>query len=71
MCARCRASRYERHYGQQRLRIIETGKFSITLNRGSTEERADGIRVYVDATKIPAVSNARSLVYERSTLQAR
>jgi formylmethanofuran dehydrogenase subunit E len=38
--------------GNSRLRIIETGKFSITLNRGSTEERADGIRVYVDATKI-------------------
>jgi formylmethanofuran dehydrogenase subunit E len=37
--------------GNSRLRIIETGKFSITLNRGSTEERADGIRVYVDATK--------------------
>ncbi len=38
--------------GNSRLRIIETGKFSITLNRGSTEERAGGIRVYVDATKI-------------------
>lgn len=38
--------------GNSRLRIIETGKFSITLNRGSTEERADGIRVYVDAMKI-------------------
>lgn len=38
--------------GNSRLRIIETGKFSVTLNRGSTEERADGIRVYVDATKI-------------------
>ena len=38
--------------GNSRLRIIETGKFSITLNRGSTEDRADGIRVYVDATKI-------------------
>ncbi|MFZ0925650.1 MAG: FmdE family protein [Halobacteriota archaeon] len=39
--------------GNKQLRIIETGKFSITLNRGSTEDRADGIRVYVDATKIP------------------
>ena len=38
--------------GNSRLRIIETGKFSVTLNRGSTEARADGIRVYVDATKI-------------------
>ena len=38
--------------GNSRLRIIETGKCSVTLNRGSTEERADGIRVYVDATKI-------------------
>jgi formylmethanofuran dehydrogenase subunit E len=38
--------------GNKQLRIIETGKFSITLNRGSTEDRADGLRVYVDATKI-------------------
>jgi formylmethanofuran dehydrogenase subunit E len=38
--------------GNKQLRIIDTGKFSITLNRGSTEDRADGIRVYVDATKI-------------------
>jgi len=38
--------------GNKQLRIIETGKFSITLNRGSTEDSADGIRVYVDATKI-------------------
>jgi len=38
--------------GNKQLRIVETGKFSITLNRGSTEDRADGIRVYVDATKI-------------------
>jgi formylmethanofuran dehydrogenase subunit E len=38
--------------GNNQLRIIETGKFSITLNRSSTEDRASGIRVYVDATKI-------------------
>ena len=38
--------------GNKQLRIIETGKFSITLNRSSTEGRADGIRVYVDAAKI-------------------
>ena len=38
--------------GNNRLRIIETGKFSITLNRSSTADRANGIRVFVDATKI-------------------
>jgi formylmethanofuran dehydrogenase subunit E len=38
--------------GNNRLRIIETGKFSITLNRLSLEGPADGIRVYVDAMKI-------------------
>ncbi|MGZ4892014.1 MAG: FmdE family protein [Halobacteriota archaeon] len=38
--------------GNNRLRIIETGKFSITLNKPSLEGAADGIRVYVDMTKI-------------------
>lgn len=38
--------------GNHRLRIVETGKFSITLNRPSHEEYVKGIRVYIDATKI-------------------
>jgi formylmethanofuran dehydrogenase subunit E len=38
--------------GNNRLRIIETGKFSITLNRPSLDGSADGIRVYIDSTKI-------------------
>jgi formylmethanofuran dehydrogenase subunit E len=38
--------------GNHRLRIIESGRFSITLNRPSSEKEAEGIRVYVDATKI-------------------
>jgi formylmethanofuran dehydrogenase subunit E len=38
--------------GNNRLRIIETGKFSITLNRSSREERTDGVRVFIDAAKI-------------------
>ena len=38
--------------GNNRLRIIETGKFSITLNRSSTAQQADAVRVYVDARKI-------------------
>jgi Formylmethanofuran dehydrogenase subunit E len=38
--------------GNHRLRIIESGRFSITLNRPSSEGEAEGIRVYVDAAKI-------------------
>jgi formylmethanofuran dehydrogenase subunit E len=38
--------------GNHRLRIIESGRFSITLNRPSSEKEAEGIRVYVDATNI-------------------
>jgi formylmethanofuran dehydrogenase subunit E len=38
--------------GNHRLRIIESGRFSITLNRPSSEKEAEGIRVYVDAAKI-------------------
>jgi formylmethanofuran dehydrogenase subunit E len=38
--------------GNHRLRIIESGRFSITLNRPSSEKEAVGLRVYVDAAKI-------------------
>jgi formylmethanofuran dehydrogenase subunit E len=38
--------------GNSRLRIIETGRFSITLNKSSSEDHANGIRVYIDGTKI-------------------
>jgi formylmethanofuran dehydrogenase subunit E len=38
--------------GNRRLRIIESGRFSITLNRPSSGKEAEGIRVYVDAAKI-------------------
>jgi formylmethanofuran dehydrogenase subunit E len=38
--------------GNSRLRIIETGKFAITLNEPSAVNSARGIRVYVDADKI-------------------
>lgn len=38
--------------GNHRLRIIESGRFSIMLNRSSLGKEANGIRVYVDATKI-------------------
>jgi len=38
--------------GNSRLRIIETGKFAITLNEPSAVNSAQGIRVYVDADKI-------------------
>lgn len=38
--------------GNSRLRIIETGKFAVTLNEPSAINSAQGIRVYVDAAKI-------------------
>lgn len=38
--------------GNSRLRIIETGKFAITLNEPSAVNSAQGVRVYVDADKI-------------------
>jgi len=40
--------------GNKQLRIIESGRFSITLNRPSVSQEAEGIRVYVDAAKIKA-----------------
>jgi formylmethanofuran dehydrogenase subunit E len=40
--------------GNKQLRIIESGRFSITLNRYSLGTEAEGIRVYVDADKIKA-----------------
>jgi formylmethanofuran dehydrogenase subunit E len=40
--------------GNKQLRIVESGRFSITLNRYSLGTEAEGIRVYVDADKIKA-----------------
>jgi len=40
--------------GNKQLRIIESGRFSITLNRPSLGKEAEGIRVFVDADKIKA-----------------
>ena len=40
--------------GNKQLRIIESGRFSITLNRPSLGKEAEGMRVYVDAAKIKA-----------------
>jgi formylmethanofuran dehydrogenase subunit E len=40
--------------GNKQLRIIESGRFSITLNRPSLGKESEGIRVYVDAAKIKA-----------------
>jgi formylmethanofuran dehydrogenase subunit E len=40
--------------GNKQLRIIESGRFSITLNRPSSGGVAEGIRVYVDIAKIAA-----------------
>ncbi len=38
--------------GNHRLRIINTGRYAITLNRFSEGTTADGIRVYVDKEKV-------------------
>jgi formylmethanofuran dehydrogenase subunit E len=38
--------------GNHRLRIINTGRYAITINRFSEGTTADGIRVYVDKEKV-------------------
>ncbi len=38
--------------GNHRLRIIETGKFALALNKPSPLDEAEGIRVYIDTAKI-------------------
>lgn len=38
--------------GNHRLRVINTGRYAITLNRFSEGTTADGIRVYVDKEKV-------------------
>jgi formylmethanofuran dehydrogenase subunit E len=39
-------------YGNNRLRIVNVGKFAITVNRGSEAAETEGVRVYVDAKKL-------------------
>lgn len=41
-------------YGNHRLRVINTGRFSITINRFSEGKTAPGVRVYIDAKKASA-----------------
>lgn len=41
-------------YGNHRLRVINTGRFSITMNKFSENTNADGIRVFIDAEKVKA-----------------
>ena len=41
-------------YGNHRLRVIDTGRFAITINRFSEGETAPGVRVYMDAKKVAA-----------------
>ncbi|MGZ4903078.1 MAG: FmdE family protein [Halobacteriota archaeon] len=38
--------------GNHRLRILETGKFAITLNKPSQRESSEGVRIYIDEAKI-------------------
>lgn len=40
--------------GNHRLRIVPIGRFAITMNRGTTEDHAEGFRIYVDPIKIKA-----------------
>jgi formylmethanofuran dehydrogenase subunit E len=41
-------------YGNHRLRVINTGRFSISINRFSPGTSAHGVRVFVDAKKVSA-----------------
>lgn len=41
-------------YGNHRLRIINTGRFSITINGFSEGRTAHGVRVFMDAKKVSA-----------------
>jgi formylmethanofuran dehydrogenase subunit E len=41
-------------YGNHRLRVINTGRFSLTVNRFSPGQTAPGIRVFIDAGKVEA-----------------
>jgi len=43
-------------YGNNRLRIVDIGKFALTINRASEGDRARGIRVYVDPRKLSRFS---------------
>ena len=38
--------------GNHRLRILETGKFAVTLNKPSHNESSEGVRIYIDEAKI-------------------
>jgi formylmethanofuran dehydrogenase subunit E len=39
-------------YGNHRLRVIDTGRFAITINRFSEGTSAPGVRVFIDAKKV-------------------
>jgi formylmethanofuran dehydrogenase subunit E len=41
-------------YGNHRLRVINTGRFSITINRFSEGRTARGVRIFMDAGKVSA-----------------
>lgn len=40
--------------GNHRLRVVDIGRFAITMNKSSPGESADGVRVYIDPKKITA-----------------
>jgi len=39
-------------YGNNRLRIVDAGRFALTVNRGTDQGRAEGVRVYIDPGKL-------------------
>jgi formylmethanofuran dehydrogenase subunit E len=41
-------------YGNHRLRVINTGRFSVTLNRFAEGNNAPGVRVFIDIEKVKA-----------------
>ena len=47
-------------YGNHRLRVIDTGRFSITVNRFAEGTTARGVRVHIDAKKVAAHPTLRA-----------
>jgi formylmethanofuran dehydrogenase subunit E len=47
-------------YGNNRLRIVDVGRFAITVNRASDAATTEGVRVYVDTQKLAQFSTIYS-----------
>jgi formylmethanofuran dehydrogenase subunit E len=60
-------------YGNNRLRIVDIGKFAMTVNRASDGEQTEGSRVFVDSRKLsryPAIHAwfTNSLEFDKKTM---